>query len=85
MVNKGMFKRAYQKQKLAMVRFNGLRCEAVVRISNPWLQQKRYDPDCSYIKTWNPELRSIVPTRIHSADKVKDAAIPGYLAPSSVS
>lgn len=26
------------------------------RIFNPWLQQKRYDPACAYIKKWIPEL-----------------------------
>lgn len=29
------------------------------RIFNPWLQQKRFDPNCEYIKTWIPELKNI--------------------------
>jgi deoxyribodipyrimidine photo-lyase len=56
----------------------GCDAQPYFRIFNPWLQQRRYDPDCSCIKSWIPELRSIVPTRIHSPDKFKDAAIPGY-------
>lgn len=27
-----------------------------VRIFNPWLQAKKYDPKCIYIKKWVPEL-----------------------------
>lgn len=29
------------------------------RILNPWIQQKRFDYDCVYIKQWVPELRDI--------------------------
>lgn len=35
------------------------------RIFNPWLQQKRFDPDCTYIKRWIPELRDISARDIH--------------------
>jgi deoxyribodipyrimidine photo-lyase len=59
----------------------GCDAQPYFRIFNPWLQQRRYDPDCSYIKAWIPELRSIVTALIHSPDKLKDAAIPGYPAP----
>lgn len=51
------------------------------RIFNPWLQQRRYDPDCAYIKAWIPELRAIAPALVHSLDKLKDKTIPGYPAP----
>ena len=30
-----------------------------VRIFNPWLQAKKYDPKCIYIKKWVPELRNV--------------------------
>ena len=29
------------------------------RVLNPWLQAKRFDPDCAYIKLWVPELASV--------------------------
>lgn len=36
------------------------------RIFNPWLQQKRFDPDCIYIKKWVPELKSLDSKVIHN-------------------
>jgi deoxyribodipyrimidine photo-lyase len=39
------------------------------RIFNPWLQQKKFDPDCLYIKKWIPELEGLSPKVIHSMDK----------------
>lgn len=35
------------------------------RVMNPWLQQKKYDPDCEYIKEWIPELRDVPAEDIH--------------------
>lgn len=35
------------------------------RIFNPWLQQKRFDEDCRYIKRWVPELKNIDSKSIH--------------------
>jgi len=35
------------------------------RIFNPWTQQKKYDPNCIYIKQWVTELREIEPKKIH--------------------
>lgn len=35
------------------------------RIFNPWLQQKRFDPDCRYIKRWLPALATIDARTIH--------------------
>lgn len=35
------------------------------RVFNPWLQQKRFDEDCRYIKRWVPELRNADTKRIH--------------------
>ena len=35
------------------------------RIFNPWLQQKRFDPECIYIKRWIPELAKTDPQIIH--------------------
>jgi deoxyribodipyrimidine photo-lyase len=39
------------------------------RIFNPWLQQKKFDPECLYIKKWIPELEGLSPKTIHSMDK----------------
>lgn len=36
------------------------------RVFNPWLQQKKYDPDCIYIKQWVPELANLSPRIIHT-------------------
>ncbi len=35
------------------------------RIFNPWLQQKKFDPECTYIKRWLPELSNLSPKQIH--------------------
>ena len=35
------------------------------RIFNPWLQQKKFDADCKYIKQWVPELNKIPSQAIH--------------------
>lgn len=36
------------------------------RIFNPWLQQKKFDPDCIYIKKWIPELQNVSNNIIHN-------------------
>lgn len=43
-------------------------CDATpyFRIFNPWLQQKKFDPDCTYIKTWVPELKYTAIADIHA-------------------
>lgn len=42
-------------------------CDATpyFRIFNPWNQQVKFDPECTYIKKWVPELKDIDPKRIH--------------------
>jgi deoxyribodipyrimidine photo-lyase len=59
----------------------GCDAQPYFRIFNPWLQQRRYDPHCTYIKAWIPELRAIAPALVHSLDKLKGKTIPGYPAP----
>jgi deoxyribodipyrimidine photo-lyase len=39
------------------------------RIFNPWTQQKRFDPECLYIKEWIPELAEVDPNAIHALEK----------------
>lgn len=35
------------------------------RIFNPWRQQKKFDPECKYIKKWIPELEKLSADQIH--------------------
>jgi len=46
----------------------GTGCDSVpyFRIFNPWLQQKKFDKDCEYIKRWVPELKNLDPKIIHN-------------------
>jgi deoxyribodipyrimidine photo-lyase len=43
----------------------GCDAQPYFRIFNPWNQQKKYDPDCLYIKQWIPELADLSPKAIH--------------------
>lgn len=43
----------------------GADAQPYFRIFNPWLQQKKFDPQCEYIKKWIPELRELPPKTIH--------------------
>jgi len=58
-------------------------CDAApyFRIFNPWLQQKRYDPDAVYIKRWVPELGKADPTLIRRLDKLEGRRPGGYPSP----
>ena len=33
---------------------------------NPWIQSKKFDPDCEYIKQWIPELKDVPAKDIHT-------------------
>ncbi len=46
----------------------GTGCDSVpyFRIFNPWLQQKKFDKDCEYIKKWITELKKLEPKVIHN-------------------
>jgi len=48
-------------------------CDAVpyFRIFNPWLQQEKFDLNCSYIKKWIPELETVKPNDIHNLWKIQ--------------
>lgn len=43
-------------------------CDAVpyFRVFNPWLQQKKFDPQCVYVKRWVPELRDVPVADVHA-------------------
>jgi deoxyribodipyrimidine photo-lyase len=42
------------------------------RIFNPWLQAKKFDPKCLYIRKWIPELNELSNQEIHSWYLVKN-------------
>ncbi len=47
----------------------GCDAQPYFRIFNPWLQQKKFDVDCLYIKRWIPELRPFTAAMIHQWHK----------------
>ncbi len=51
------------------------------RIFNPWLQQKKFDPECKYIKEWIKELKNIPVKDIHDWDKKFDKYNLSYAKP----
>lgn len=55
----------------------GCDAQPYFRIFNPWRQQRKFDPDCRYIKAWVPELEQFSARRIHNLEK--DAS--GYITP----
>ncbi|MBD3210776.1 deoxyribodipyrimidine photo-lyase [Candidatus Micrarchaeota archaeon] len=54
----------------------GTDAQPYFRIFNPWSQQKRYDPDCAYIKKWIPELEGLGPKEIHNLKSEKNPSYP---------
>lgn len=46
----------------------GCDAQPYFRIFNPWNQQKKFDPDCTYIKKWVPELSKLPAHIIHAWD-----------------
>jgi deoxyribodipyrimidine photo-lyase len=59
----------------------GCDAQPYFRIFNPWTQQKKFDPDCTYIKKWVPELKNIDPKIIHAWYKESSPKIKGYPRP----
>lgn len=57
-------------------------CDAApyFRIFNPWLQQKKFDPDARYIKKWLPELGAVSAKDIHDI-AIKGLKFDGYPSP----
>lgn len=47
----------------------GCDAQPYFRIFNPWLQQKKFDPDCIYIKKWISELKQVPAEIIHQLYK----------------
>jgi len=42
-----------------------------VRILNPWIQSKKLDKDCTYIKKWVPELEDVKCSDIHKYNETR--------------
>ena len=59
----------------------GCDAQPYFRIFNPWLQQKKFDPDCIYIKKWIPELKNIPNKIIHSWYKTTHKTVADYPRP----
>jgi deoxyribodipyrimidine photo-lyase len=59
----------------------GCDAQPYFRIFNPWLQQKRFDLACVYIKNWIPELRNIENKIIHNWFKEKVVCDADYPKP----
>ena len=55
----------------------GCDAQPYFRIFNPWRQQKKFDPECHYIKQWLPEMLGHPAKAIHNLEKSADF----YLAP----
>lgn len=47
----------------------GCDAQPYFRIFNPWSQQKKFDPDCTYIYKWLPELANVPAKQLHSLDR----------------
>lgn len=58
----------------------GCDAQPYFRIFNPWLQQKKFDEDCVYIKRWVPELATVDNKKIHLL-YMNDTFIPKYVRP----
>jgi len=59
----------------------GCDAQPYFRIFNPWLQQKKFDKDCTYIQRWIPELKDIPTKVIHTWYQEKHLAIKQYPRP----
>ncbi|MBO49137.1 MAG: deoxyribodipyrimidine photolyase [Candidatus Nitrosopelagicus sp.] len=46
----------------------GCDAQPYFRVFNPWLQQKKFDPECVYIKKWIPELSELSTKQIHDIE-----------------
>jgi deoxyribodipyrimidine photo-lyase len=53
----------------------GFDSQPYFRIFNPWEQQKKFDPDCIYIKKWIPELKNESNKTIHAWFKNQQQSI----------
>jgi deoxyribodipyrimidine photo-lyase len=60
----------------------GTDAQPYFRIFNPWLQQRKFDETCEYIKKWVPELATVDKKIIHQWFKDKyHGLVPNYNVP----
>lgn len=59
----------------------GTDAQPYYRIFNPWIQQKKFDPDAEYIKTWVPELAGLSPKEIHDWQNSPPSLFTSYPKP----
>jgi len=59
----------------------GCDAQPYFRIFNPWLQQKKFDPQCEYIQKWIPELKDVSPKIIHTLFKETSPSLKDYPRP----
>lgn len=59
----------------------GCDAQPYFRIFNPWLQQKKFDADCTYIKRYVPELADCTPKEIHNLASAQASMFSSYPAP----
>ena len=57
----------------------GCDAQPYFRIFNPWLQQKRFDPEGLYVKKWIPEINEVHPSVLHNG--FKKPISPFYVPP----
>ncbi|WP_201788785.1 cryptochrome/photolyase family protein [Picrophilus oshimae] len=49
----------------------GVDSRGMYRIINPWIQQKKFDPECKFIKRYVNELSDLEPEIIHNLYKIR--------------
>lgn len=59
----------------------GCDAQPYFRIFNPWLQQKKFDSECAYIKRWVPELANVPARNLHRLGDQEEMCCPGYPKP----
>lgn len=59
----------------------GCDAQPYFRIFNPWLQQKKFDPQSVYTKRWIPELKQIQPKILHTWYKETSPVLKNYPRP----
>ena len=59
----------------------GCNVQHYLRIFNPWIQQKKIDPECEYIKKWVTELKDVPVRLIHNLDKQRPLQVIDYPIP----
>jgi deoxyribodipyrimidine photo-lyase len=59
----------------------GCNTQRYLRAINPWMQQRKIDPDCMYIKEWVEELEHLSPDSINNLDNQRPLDLLDYPYP----